>query len=435
MVRETSMSAKQKLTLLTGVLFFLAISGISITAYLSFRKESVTNYETKLLIQSSLISRSLEERMKRIFDALELAAKDIELKESGLANEKKTLIKLENLKNQFSVLNAYIGLADGRTYSIRKNGIIKNFNAKEKKREWYIRAFRNEKRIITTPYKSLSQKIVMAVAVPVKREGSVVAVLSINLALDNLTKFISSLVEDNQVFVSREDGFLLAAKNKGEIGKDLFEIRPSYQQYKNSESAKHTDYFNDIEYFTVSYRIPAFNWTVWSWVPVEKILSASNNNLITTTIIAGTLMVLSMIIISRLINLFVYIPVGGEPKEIEKLVKQVSLGNLTLEERSTRHTTGVYSEVISMKGKLRKTILQINNTAESLRTTANKIMESSYQVNNGSKYQMEQIEHTADAMDEMAITAEKSSGAHSMLQSLLTPHIKQKSMVNAPSLI
>ena len=47
--------------------------------------------------------------------------------------------------------------------------------------------------------------MVMALGVPVIRDGEIVAVLCVNLALDTLTSFIGSLSEENQMYASRAD--------------------------------------------------------------------------------------------------------------------------------------------------------------------------------------------------------------------------------------
>ncbi|WP_261841198.1 methyl-accepting chemotaxis protein [Aliamphritea ceti] len=401
------MSAKAKLLIYVGMLFALAIVSISVVGFYHFKTASVHDYEQRLQNQSFLISSAISEKMNRMFDALELVSGEVNISADGEVTPEVLMPQLEALKSQFKVLNAYVGLKDGRTYSVNKNGLIPNFNAKQKKREWYLRALAGERKIMTTPYESASGNMVMAVAVPIVRNSAVVGVLSINLALNEITDFIQGLDENNQLFVSRADGFIMAAKYPDYIGTNLYEQRPSYVPFKDQQTSEHSYFFDGNEYFVVSSRVEEFGWTVWAWVSWDEILLASNANLKLASLLALMFILLTLVVVYYFIHRLMYLPIGGEPREIEALVKRVAAGDLSGTIEVKGNETGIYSQVLLMIANLRQTVGTINTTAAQLSDSSQNIMVSAAQVHQSSHQQMEQLEHTATAMNEMTMTVEE----------------------------
>ena len=255
---ECKMSAKTKLLINVGALFVAAIICISIVGFYQYKAASIHSYESKLDAQSFLVAQSVGEKMNRMFDGLSIMSKQVNITKRGKVDVDDLLMQLKDLKVQFNVLNAYLGLRSGATYSVNRNGLVPKFNAKEKKREWYLRAMAGEQKIITTPYKSASGNMVMAVAVPVIRNDTVVGVLSINLALDEITNFVQGLDHSNQIFVSRNDGFIMAAKYPEYIGTNLYDKHPSYAKYHNKKSSQHSYFFEKNEYLVVSNKVDEF---------------------------------------------------------------------------------------------------------------------------------------------------------------------------------
>ncbi|MBN3561472.1 methyl-accepting chemotaxis protein [Aliamphritea spongicola] len=400
------MSVKAKLLIYVGMLFALAIVSISVVGFYHFKTASVHDYERKLQNQSFLISRAISEKLNRMFDALELISGEVQIVD-GEVNSEQLLPQLQALKSQFGVLNAYVGLRDGRTYSVNKNGLIPGFNAKQKQREWYLRALAGERKIMTTPYLSASGNMVMAVAVPVIRSNAVVGVLSINLSLNEITDFIQGLDENNQLFVSRADGFIMAAKYPDYIGTNLYEQRPSYVPFKDQPTSEHSYVFDGNEYFVVSTRVEEFGWMVWAWVSWDEILQASNENLMLASLLALVFIVITLFVVYYCIHRLMYVPIGGEPRDIEALVKRVASGDLSHDVEIKGSETGIYAQVLSMIASLRKTVGTINSTAGQLSDASQNIMVSASQVHQSSHQQMEQLEHTATAMNEMTMTVEE----------------------------
>ncbi|MFT2112075.1 methyl-accepting chemotaxis protein [Marinomonas sp. 2405UD68-3] len=398
------MAAKTKLVLSVAILLIIVIFSISTIGFINFKSSSVENYSDKLQTRAFLVSKAVEQNTNRYFSMLNMVASQIDVKKDGTLNIDAVVLETKRLKNELQALNSYIGMKDGSTYSANQNGLNKNFNAAKLKREWYTRIFDGEKAIITTPYTSLGGNIVMALAVPVIRDGEIVAALCINLGLDKITKFVSSLSEENNIYATREDGFVLASGSPEHIGSNLFEIIPSFAQYNSADVSEHYYEYQGQNYFVAGAKIPSLGWKVWAWDLQESINSSSNENLIHTGLVALFLFFVSLIIIYFIVIKLMYIPVGGEPKEIESLLSRISKGDLACAPVATDKDTGIYAEILKMTSNLRKIIKSINSSAGQVNVSSEQISTSTIEVSESSTDQMIQLEQTVTAMNEMTIT-------------------------------
>lgn len=401
------MAAKTKLIFYIGLLFTLIILAISVTGFLNFKSSSVENYSKKLQEQSFLVSKAVEQNINRYFTMLHLISNQLEISSGGDLNTSSVTESMHELKSNLDVLNAYVGLKNGNTYASSNNGLIANFNAKKLRREWYTRTFDGESSFITTPYKSSTGDLVMAIAVPVIRERKVVAVLCINLAVDTITQFIKQLTESNQIYTSRSDGFILASKTSSDIGKNLFDINPSFKEYAVKKVSSHEYEFNSQGYYVFSSQIKSLGWNIWAWDTQTNVNLASHDNLIYTAIISLSLLVISLVIIYFSVIRLMYIPIGGEPSEIGDLIRKISKGDLASTPRKTDSDTGVYAEILDMSDNLKNIVKSINELALKLDSSSEKMSNATLEVSESSLEQMTRLEQTATAMNEMTITVDE----------------------------
>ena len=399
------MSAKNKLLFSVGALFTLIIMLIVSIGYFSFKNSSVNNYTDKLRSQAFLISSSIDQKMTRYFDVLHTTGSLIKIEPYGQFDEQGILKAIAALEDYSDVIEAFIGLEDGTTYT--RYGLDKNFNAKESNREWYQRAINDEKYIITQPYQSVTGEVVVTLSVPVKRAGKIVAIVCIDLGINSLTNFIESLSENNQIFVTKEDGYLIAAKYPDYIGKNLFKMRPSYNQYRFQSGASHFYQFDGHDYYVVNAISETLGWSVWAWDSRQSIYEASQANLVTDASIALVLILFSLGIIYVFVTRLMYIPIGGEPKEIEAIVKKVANGDLSLAGSATGYETGIYAAILLMVTNLKSMIEGINDATDHLNSTSVQMTNVASMVKSSSESQTIQLEQTSTAMNEMTVTVDE----------------------------
>jgi methyl-accepting chemotaxis protein len=388
-------------------MFFAVIFILTTIGFVNFKSASDDNYSTILGTQAFLISKAVEQKTNRYFDVLNAVSQSIPVDQNGPIDMEQAITALHNIRDDMEVLNAYVGFENGNTYSANKNGIIPDFNAKELNREWYERIFSGEKKIITTPYRSASNNLVMALGVPVTRNGQVVATLCMNLPLDKITNFISELTENNQVYGSRGDGFVFASKIPSDIGENLFSINPSFKQYANTPSSEHYYAFDGADLFVSGVQNAELGWNFWVWDTVEQINSKSNENLLFSSITAIVLIILSLGISYILIIRLMYVPIGGEPKDIEGLIEKISQGDLASSPKLSGNDMGVYAKTLSMAENLRGIVSDINQSAKKLTASSETVSGMSLEVNTSASDQMKQLEQATTAMHEMTMTVDE----------------------------
>ena len=397
------MSAKKKLLSYIGALFVLAILIVSTRGYFNFKSASIANSTKSLQKESFLISNALDQHVERYFDGLTLLGHDLEIGQNINADD--LVNKVKNAKEYFDVIAAVVVLKNGDSF-ISTGQVIKE-NKRAFDREWYTRIFAGEKKIITKPYTTNTGDFVMALAVPVIRDKKVAATLLVNMKVLGITQFVNSLSENNQLVVSRSDGFILASPNADEIGQNLFELQPTYEAFANEESSQHTYESAGEEYVVNSTKIDSLGWTVWAWDKTSHVNAASNDNLKEGLVLSIVLILVSLVIIYLFVVRLMYNPIGGEPKEIERLVKRVANGDLRLQVPVTGNETGVYGATIMMINNLKSIIANINDATSQLKSSSDNVAIAASKTNSSSEQQMFKLEQTSTAMNEMAMTVEE----------------------------
>jgi methyl-accepting chemotaxis protein len=400
------MSARSKLLLSIGALIASIIIVLSILGYTQINDSSTSDYRKSLSNKSFLIANAIEGKMESYFVALESLSAALDIEQGNVVINNKVIDLLVQGKERMQVLNFFIGLPDGTTFDANNLGQIPNFNAKEKQREWFVKGMTGADRIVTNPYMSTSTgNLTMAIVVPLKSNGQVIAVICISLKMSNITDYVNKLSSEPNIFVAREDGFTMAASNPELVGKNLFDLQPTYRQFANQVSSEHSYTVSEKgEFFVVQQKIASLNWTVWAWAMWDDINQTSDDAVI-TNIVSGLIFILLGIVgVYFLITKLMYAPIGGEPKEIEALVDKIAGGDLTNLPLLDSKSAGVYRSTVTMANSLKKIISDINESSSHLLHVSSQLGESSDKVDTSSQSQMAQLEQVATAMNEMTAT-------------------------------
>ena len=396
------MSAKNKILLTIGGLFMLVILFVVGFSYLSFSSASEQNYTDKLKQEASLIASGVEQKMLRNFDVLDMASHDIEIDSNGQVNVNKLLSTLNFMQDNFAIESSFYGDVNGDTYRI--HGKIAGFNAKDSGREWYTRIIAGETKVLTTPYKATSGKLVMSLVEPVKRNGKIAGIIGLNIDLDEVTSYINSLSEKGQLFVNRKDGYIISARNSENIGKNLFEIRPMYSQYRNQSGSSLSYQQGGKPYFVVNAISNELGWTVWSWESQNNIMAASSSNLKMSIMLGLVALLVALGVVYVTVIRLMYRPIGGEPTAIEEMVKNTAKGDLSVSITTHGREVGILAAMLLMISNLKETIQHIKQSANTLENASTKMSDISSQVKSSSESQMVQLEQTATAMNEMSVS-------------------------------
>ncbi|MGF1908861.1 methyl-accepting chemotaxis protein [Vibrio kasasachensis] len=101
--------------------------------------------------------------------------------------------------------------------------------------------------------------------------------------------------------------------------------------------------------------------------------------------------------------------VGGEPRDIQRIVQQVSQGDLSSEISVTGKETGIYANMISMRAELRRIIDHSHNISESVSAASVQLVSAMKQTHNNAQQELSHIEQIATAVTELSSTASEVS--------------------------
>ena len=427
------MSVKLKMMLLMGSLITAVVVVISTVGFLNFKSTTTNDYRENLENKSFLIANAIEQKVERTFDVLNAVSGELNITADEQVDEQQVVKSIKSIANKFDVLGSHIGMKNGDIYASLADGFVEGINARDLKREWYVRIFNGENKVITKVYTSGEGFPVITLAVPIIRDSKRVGILAVNIKVDLITDFINELSTNQQIFVSREDGYILAAKNAEMLGDNLYDSRPTYSQYKEQQSSSHTYSLDGKEYYVISNKIESLGWDVWSWDSVANINSASSSNLQTTVLISIVFIVIALVIVYALVNKLMYLPIGGEPKDIERMVQKISEGDLTINTHITGSETGVYLAVLNMVEHLKTTISDINKTSSEVSESSSQIRDSAHNVTRTAENQMEKLEQTASAMNEMTVTV--SEVAKNAQQASTSANEAKENSINGMSVV
>ncbi|MGR5276634.1 methyl-accepting chemotaxis protein [Vibrio rotiferianus] len=387
-------------TLTTTIVGFLTI-----TNFISFDTASINASKEKLKTEGRLLSALTEAKINSYYLSLETVARELSASEEALVRDPTTSELLLAVQETMKFKAIYFGTLNGNTYL--PSGQIPDFNAKTLEREWYQRILIDkENRVMTKPYLAGDDQV-MALAVPVMFEGEVVAALSANISVTELSEYLESHSSNNQIFVARDDGYLLATKYPDMIGTNLYQERPSYAVHRNKDSSTHTYKLGDQEFFVVSSKLPSLKWTFWVWEDMKLIESASIANLKQSTLISFSLLSFTLVALYFLITHTIYKPIGGEPKEIEQILQRVANGDLRNIGETQSEKTGIYGSLCIMVANLRSTLGSINHSSQALGDLASNASTQSEQLSIGAESQSSQLEQSATAMTEVTATVDE----------------------------
>ncbi len=398
-----TMSAKNKIVLSVFLFFAIIISILSIFSYRNFRESSYHSQLVQLSTAAQAIAKAVDEKTNTYFSELELISKlypDAPLGD-GQTQLDYRINLLGHLAKQAGVKDTYYGLRDGSTYSIGAKGLVPNFNAKEKRREWYLRIFNGEKRIITTPYVSSIGQTVMAVSVPLIVNGQTEGVLCLNLPLTTITQVTQSTLDMKEVFLSRADGYIMASSDKEQIGKSLWDEVPSLEKYKDASRADRILFqMHGETYEGRTANIDVLGWKVWTYKKQKAIAADSMDNLIFNIIVAVVALTLSVLMVMFLVKKLIFKPLEA----VEVGLTHIEQGDLTYRVKGypRRDEVGRLIESLDNMGQtLLAVVSQVRTAVASVDGGSREMSSTSESLAGGATEQAASIEEVAASMEQV----------------------------------
>ena len=397
-------SLKSKLSFIFVFIIVISCSSVSIYSYYNFKSESIRTNDISMEETADLISISLTGKVESYFNILRSI--NLELDERGkvidIDAEVESLVAV--FKNVKILKNIYYADNRGITISPNDHGIVSGFNAGI--REWYKRAFNGEDNIISAAFTDMEGDYVFAFSIPIKINENVVGVLATTVPVSVFSDFITKLTMNNRVYVYKDDGYIISAKDESNIGSNIKEINPKYSMLTTDNNS--LSYYSDDKKDTIrviSSEELSQNWRVALFEYESDILNASNTTLKESILITLIIITISSILIYRLVTILIYKPLGGEPNDINEIIKNISKGSLLQELITSESDSGIYKNTVVMVSELKAVLDGSHRISESVSTASTELAAVMIQSERNAQHETAQIEQIATAVSELTSTA------------------------------
>lgn len=97
--------------------------------------------------------------------------------------------------------------------------------------------------------------------------------------------------------------------------------------------------------------------------------------------------------------------VGGEPREIQQLVQEVSKGDLSNHIQTTGNETGIYANILAMRAELRRIIDGFHSISDSVSSASVELAAVMTQTEANAQQELSQVEQIATAINELSSTS------------------------------
>ncbi len=147
-----------------------------------------------------------------------------------------------------------------------------------------------------------------------------------------------------------------------------------------------------------------------------KLVSDMKNSQVLLVVLGSIVTVFALalaIFIYRIINRVV----GGEPDHIQRIVQQISAGDLSQDVKLMGNETGIYKNILEMHSELRRIIHGVSNISDSVSSASVELAAIMEQTEVNSQKELSQVEQIATAINQLSSTASEVSQHASIAES------------------
>lgn len=293
-------------------------------------------------------------------------------------------------------------------------------------RPWYQQAVSANKLIWTDPYvDAFTGNLIISCAAPVKKDGQLVGVLSIDLSLDKPIKTVENtkIGESGYVYMLDSNLVTMAHPDESVIGKPL-PIKELENAIKSSSTGigsieyVYENNGNNDEKIASFYTIPGFNWTVVSTISVSEI-EDETSALLGNSLFIGLIALVIAIAIAIAYSIYLTKPIS----KLVEYMNRVKDGDLT-----TKSDIVSKNELGALSDSFNIMVENVASLISNAHIVSEHVKESSVQLAQTSQKTSESSTEVSKTVEDIAIGASnQASDAETsvMLASNLAKQFKQ----------
>lgn len=396
------LNLKKLLTSIIGFIMVFIVFGVSLVSFNMFQK---FNYKESIEFrkqQGVSVSIQIEQYIAGVEQQLSMIGDSIQYNQGRIVNED-TIVQMLSKLNSFASGSATYIVFENGTSLEHSGDKLTDIRLNEK---WYTGPKSGLPFIITEPtIDQVTGSLLSSLVIPLRKEGLFIGVIGIDVSSDVWNEIVIENVPDGQLFLVDANNKVLYAPYPEFLGKTIFDVRPAY----NNFSGEHLQYqVHDGREFVATKNAPTpHDLTIYTFEKLGVILAPSEEMLGFSMLTALVFISISLVMVYTIIVKLIYTPVGGEPKEIHRILERVAEGDLTVNAVPKGNDSGVYAATILMVEKLKVVVDGLNYQSLQVEHTSNELTSLVEETKQSSDEQISQMEMTATAMNEMVSTVEE----------------------------
>lgn len=145
-----------------------------------------------------------------------------------------------------------------------------------------------------------------------------------------------------------------------------------------------------------------------------------NETTISVVIWVSVAAVIFSILLSIILVRIIKKPLGGEPREMERIARRIADGDLGIQFDNSANATGVYGAMKDMVERLSNVILQVRNNADSLVSASQQVSATAQSLSQGATEQAASVEETTASVEELNASVQQNSENARVTDSMAT---------------
>lgn len=378
----------------------LVIIAIFILGWANYRKTN-SIMEKSLQNESFKVIKTLDFSLTKFMNNFESTINMVDnsglLKHTPTQEEEQTMLKYFDsiIKSNADVAAVYLGTKDKKTFVRFVSADTKLPDGYDPtSRGWYKKAVDAKKIIWTDPYvDAFTGKMAITVAKPIMENNEVVGVCGLDIFLDTVTNFVSSikLGETGYFIMVDSSGITVVHPTKELIGKEL-PIKDLKDIISKQTKGTLTYTYNSTKNYAIFDTLDKTGWKIIGQIDYKESKANSTAVLMNTTI-SGIIILIILIIIGGLLT-------GSITKNIKILlndIEKVGKGDL-----SVRISVDSNDEIGVLAKEFNKMIEQLSSLIEGTQNVTKKLKEKSQNLRVTSDETTNSSEEIAKTIDQIS---------------------------------
>lgn len=399
-----------KLSIQKKILIFITVLIVTAVFILSFVNYRRTNLimDKSLQDQSYKVIQTVDFTLNKFMTNMEGTINLID--NSGILNYNPTPEEGQNMVKYFTSITksnsdisaAYFGTKDKKTFINSTTKLPDGYDPTS--RGWYKKAAEAKSLVWTDPYlDAFTGKMAITVAKPVIVNNEVVGVYGLDILLDTISSFLSSVkLGDTGYFtILDSNNMVIAHPEKDLIGKEI-PIKEIKDEVSKNKKGTLIYTYNNIKNYAIYNTLSKINWEIIGVINYKE-SKANSNAMLINTIIYGAAILLILIVVGGFIT-------GRITKDIKILLKDIQrMGQGDL---SVRTNIKSNDEIGVLAKEFNKMIEELSSLIYGAQNITKKVKEKSQSLENTNKETVRSSEEISKTIEQIAhVTTEQAENS------------------------